>query len=128
MLKVLVEALPPPPMFRAHFNKRMVSYTANLDSVTLHFADGSSADAGMLVGADGVKSATRTTMYSALADKTCGDQERNKLRGFVNASWAGLYAYRALIPTDKLLSLAPGHQAATRMMFVRLVWRVLLRK
>ncbi|OCB85076.1 FAD/NAD-binding domain-containing protein [Sanghuangporus baumii] len=118
VLKVLVEALPPPSMFHAHFNKRMVSYTAKSDSVLLHFADGTSGEADMLVGADGIKSATRATMYSALADKVqAGEDEKNKLRGFVNASWAGLYAYRALIPTEKLLAAVPGHQAATRMMF-----------
>ncbi|KAL5498529.1 hypothetical protein ACEPAH_1883 [Sanghuangporus vaninii] len=115
VLKVLIEALPPPSMFHAHFNKRMTSYMAKSDSVVLHFADGTSGEADMLVGADGIKSATRATMYSALVDKAQAEDEKNKLRGFVNASWAGLYAYRALIPTDKLLAAAPGHQAATRM-------------
>ncbi|KAL5514209.1 hypothetical protein ACEPAG_2297 [Sanghuangporus baumii] len=117
VLKVLVEGLPSPSMFHAHFNKRMVSYSDKSDSVVLHFADGTSAEADILVGADGIKSATRATMYSVLADKAQAGEEKNKLRGFVNASWAGLYAYRALIPTEKLLAAAPGHQAATRMIF-----------
>ena len=114
MLKVLTDNLPPSTMFHPHFNKRLVSYTAKNNSVVLHFADGTSAEADMLVGADGIKSATRVTMYKSLAEKT-GDE---RLKGFLNATWSGTYVYRTLIETDKLLKEVPGHRAATLPMMV----------
>ncbi|THH03798.1 hypothetical protein EW145_g5997 [Phellinidium pouzarii] len=115
MLKVLTDNLPPFQAFQAHFSKRLVSYEQGSDSVMLQFSDGTSAEADVLVGADGVKSATRATMYRGLA-KSAEEYDRNKagnLRKFVQASWTGTYAYRALIETESLLRDNPGHQAAT---------------
>ncbi|THH03321.1 hypothetical protein EW145_g6353 [Phellinidium pouzarii] len=115
MLKVLTDNLPPFQAFQVHFSKRLVSYEQGSDSVMLRFSDGTSAEADVLVGADGVKSATRATMYRGLA-KSAEEYDRNKagnLRKFVQASWTGTYAYRALIETESLLRDNPGHQAAT---------------
>lgn len=55
-----------------HFSKRITSYTQDSTGVTLHFHDGSSAQADVLVGADGIGSATRKTMYTKLADRARG--------------------------------------------------------
>ncbi|KAH8096746.1 hypothetical protein DFH11DRAFT_1679521 [Phellopilus nigrolimitatus] len=112
---------------RTHFSKRLVSYEqAEQNSlasggITLHFLDESSAQADLLVGADGIKSATRATMYSRLAESAAKKDTAKsaKLRSYVNASWSGTYAYRALVETEKLLSAAQGHQAASSSMMVR---------
>ncbi|KAL5492945.1 hypothetical protein ACEPAI_4393 [Sanghuangporus weigelae] len=113
MLKVLTDNLPPPFMFRAHFNKRLVSYTRRGDSVILHFSDGTSSEADVLAGADGIKSATRATMYTVLADKTEDEARKKQLRSHIQASWSGTYAYRGLVESESLLRKSPGHQAAT---------------
>ncbi|GLT01432.1 monooxygenase [Sphingobium jiangsuense] len=55
------------------------------DGVTLHFQDGSSADGDLLVGADGVKSAVRKSLF--------GDDEAN---------FTGMIAWRAVIPMERL--------------------------
>lgn len=41
------------------YNKRLTSVDENKDSVTAHFADGSSATADVLIGADGIRSTVR---------------------------------------------------------------------
>ena len=120
MLKVLTDNLPPPSMFHAHFNKRLISYMPKANGVILLFADGTTAEADMLIGADGIKSATRATMYTRLANRADSEEGRRRLLGHIRASWSGTYAYRALVDTKKLLSVFPNHQAASTPMIVRL--------
>ncbi|KAH8119851.1 hypothetical protein DFH11DRAFT_11993 [Phellopilus nigrolimitatus] len=124
MLKVLSDNLLSSQNLRTHFSKRLVSYEQTEQNslasggVTLHFLDGSSAQADLLVGADGIKSATRATMYTRLAELAAKEDAAKsaKLRSYVNASWSGTYAYRALVETEKLLRAAQGHQAASSSM------------
>ncbi|THG99501.1 hypothetical protein EW145_g7256 [Phellinidium pouzarii] len=115
ILKVLTDNLPPSQAFQAHFSKRLISYEQGPDSVTLLFSDGASTQADVLVGADGIKSATRMTMYKKLTTSAeeHGMDKAGDLRKFVQASWTGMYAYRALIKTESLLRENPGHQAAS---------------
>ena len=88
----------------------------------LFFADGTTAFADVLVGADGIKSAVRATMYRNLAKTS---EENNDLAGAISfqekiqPSWTGTYAYRALVETETLLKRCPGHQAAAGPMIVR---------
>ncbi len=122
MLKVLVDNLP--SSLRSHFCKRLVAYTEpdHESSVTLQFADGTTAQADILIGADGVNSITREVMYNDLAEAAAmkGDREEAiRLRSFIQASWTGTYAYRSLLNVDKFHQTAPGHQAATVPLFVR---------
>jgi 2-polyprenyl-6-methoxyphenol hydroxylase-like FAD-dependent oxidoreductase len=42
-----------------HFGKRLVRYESHADGMTAHFADGTTAEGNVLVGADGIRSAVR---------------------------------------------------------------------
>jgi salicylate hydroxylase len=68
-----------------HLDKRATGFVENEDSVTLNFADGSSASGDLLIGADGVKSAIR--------DQICGP---------VQAVYTGDAAWRVTVPTKDL--------------------------
>jgi len=83
--------------------------------VTMFFSDGTTAEADVLVGADGMKSVTREVMYRSLADAAKGqnEEEAQNLEGFMQPTWMGIHAYRSLIDTEKLLKVAPGHQTST---------------
>ena len=120
ILKVLTDNLPPPSMFHAHFNRRLVSYATTANSAILHFEDGSAAEADMLVSADGIKSATRATMYSALAASETDRERKRSLMCHIQPSWSGTYAYRALVEAKALLEAFPEHQAAVNPMIVRI--------
>ncbi|KLO12216.1 FAD/NAD-binding domain-containing protein [Schizopora paradoxa] len=115
MAKILVDKLP--EGFRSHFSKRLVHYTENdRNIVTMTFADGTTAEADILIGADGVKSFTREKMYRDLAkaaEKNGDIAKAKQLEDFILPSWTGTYAYRSLVETEKLLKAQPGHQAAT---------------
>lgn len=91
-----------------HLNKKLVSYSQtehHFSSVRLFFEDGTSADADVLIGADGINSSTRKTMFSKLGSNT---EEQ-----FASPSWTGTYCYRALVDSSKLRQAMPGHQATT---------------
>lgn len=52
------------PADAVHFGHRCTRYTHSDDGVTLHFANGSSAFANVVVGADGIKSVLRENLYA----------------------------------------------------------------
>jgi salicylate hydroxylase len=68
-----------------HLGWRVVNFAESAEKITVHFADGESATADLLVGADGVKSAVR-----------------RQLIGPDNAVYTGDAAWRLTIPADKL--------------------------
>lgn len=114
LLKVLTDSLP--KNVGTHFSKRLVNYVQD-DSglVTMSFSDGTIAEADVLVGADGMKSVTREVMYRGLADevKRRDEEEAQRLESFIQPTWMGIHAYRALVDTEALLKIAPGHQTST---------------
>ncbi|EKU38171.1 FAD-dependent urate hydroxylase HpxO [Acinetobacter sp. WC-141] len=63
-----------------HLGKKMVSLEDKADFVEVHFADGSSTQADLLIGADGTHSLTRTYVL--------GQQVQRRYAGYVN--WNGL--------------------------------------
>lgn len=122
MLKVLLENMPPSEMFTAHFNKRLVSYSQGRrsdgsDGVTLFFEDGTMAEADMLAGADGIKSAVRASMFKSIAARN----DDPHLLKHVKAEWSGTYGYRCLVNTEKFLSRlgVKEHLIASEALFVR---------
>lgn len=113
MLKLLVENLSPEdtPFLTTHFSKRLVSYGQVEDGVTLYFADGTVAQADVVVGADGIGSATRRKMYTDLAERVhASDPKREEeLMKFIPPSWTGTYAYRALLEREKVVESSPNN-------------------
>ncbi|KAF8146899.1 salicylate hydroxylase [Mycena galopus ATCC 62051] len=102
---------------KAFTSKRLVSYTEPpnaSDPIELLFQDGTTATCDVLIGADGIKSAVRASMYNAAADaelKAGRAEEAEKLRYHVTARFSGVEVYRAVISADKLRSYAPNHHA-----------------
>ena len=119
MLKVMTDGLT--KKVGTHFRKRLVGYVQD-DSgiVTMSFADGTTAEADILVGADGLKSVTREVLYENLANDAKGrdEVEAQHLQKFIQPTWTGMYAYRALVDSEKLLQIAPGHQSPTKPLLV----------
>jgi salicylate hydroxylase len=88
----------------------------------LHFQDGSTATCDILIGADGLKSAVRKTMYQEAAT-SAESQHRNadaaELRGMSKPRFSGVFSYRTLIPTERLSSISPQHRVFSSAIQVR---------
>lgn len=109
-----------------HTSKKLTHYEEGREGkLTLYFKDGTTALADVLVGADGVKSATRRTLFQSLAKKAEINGGKNAavsaeaLRKSITPVWTGTVAYRCLIPTERLQKLCPGHRACTTGLMVR---------
>ncbi|KAI0664557.1 FAD/NAD(P)-binding domain-containing protein [Cubamyces menziesii] len=102
---------------RTFTRKRLASYHQSTSSshnpISLRFHDGTTATCDLLIGADGVKSATRRIFVEELSaaarTKGRGDIARRCLDAG-SPKWSGTLAYRAIIPSDKLRLLLPNHR------------------
>ncbi|KAN0109198.1 salicylate hydroxylase [Russula decolorans] len=99
----------------AFASKRLESYTQQPgNAIMLRFQDGSTATCDILLGADGVKSAVRKTMFQEAAS-WAESQHRNAdaagLRNLSELHFSGFFCYRALIPAERLSSISPQHRA-----------------
>jgi salicylate hydroxylase len=83
----------------AHFGKRLVSYVPIPEGYLLSFADGTSAECDVVIGADGLKSVARSQMFST------GKPEDEQ---YIKPVFTNTVAYRGLIPADALTSES-GH-------------------
>ncbi|KAF7294726.1 Salicylate hydroxylase [Mycena indigotica] len=84
-LSAVLPLLPDPKV--THFNKRCTSISASSAAYSIHFADGSTHEADLVIGADGIRSTTRAAVV--------GDK---KVLKFTNTS-----AYRGLVPLQTLI-------------------------
>lgn len=94
-----------------------MSYEETADSsepIKLYFKDGSTATADILIGADGIKSVVRVSMYETMAKEAAqqGDHARAaELLDVMNAKYSGATVYRTLIPGDRLKAVSPDHRS-----------------
>jgi len=95
-------------------SKRLESYVQRPnDSIMLRFQDGSTATCDILLGADGVKSAVRKTMFheaAMWAESEHRNADAEQLRNLSEPRFSGFFAYRALIPSARLSSISPQHK------------------
>ena len=119
MLNVLTDSLS--TGVKTHFVKRLVGYVQDASRVIhMSFADGTTAEADVLVSADGLKSVTRAITYERLSEaaKAHDEAQAEKLRSFIQPTWTGMYAYRALVDSEKLLKIAPDHVSPNKPIIV----------
>ena len=115
-----------PPSYAVHTSRRLVSYEriagedlhSHQQVLMLHFADNTTAEADLLIGADGIHSVVRSCMYEeAHRAGRCGVsngtaiEECTRYRA-TKPVWTGILSYRCLIPTEKLYALNPNHTTA----------------
>jgi 2-polyprenyl-6-methoxyphenol hydroxylase-like FAD-dependent oxidoreductase len=77
------------PIENVKFSKRLTKIEQHPDKVVLTFADGESAEASILAGADGIKSTVRSHVLSQSHPEQ------------VAPVYAGAYCYRAVIPMSE---------------------------
>ena len=76
-----------------HMGKRLVDITTKQNgSYTLHFADGQSADADVVVGGDGIKSKCRQILLGEDSPEA-------------NPKFAKEFAYRAMVPMERAVAV-----------------------
>ncbi|KAL6308500.1 hypothetical protein BKA93DRAFT_725368 [Sparassis latifolia] len=117
LLDVLRYSLP--TSYTIHTAKRLVCYAETQDStgkpiLTLYFTDGTTAETDVLVGADGLKSATRGCMYTLAHERDCTpctDVLTCPRCAVVTPQWSGMIIWRCLIPEERLRSVNPAHRA-----------------
>lgn len=83
----------------------------------LTFEDGTTAEADVLIGCDGIGSAVRRQMLAGLAEacRRSGDEwMATNLLEVVNPVWSGSYAYRGVFPSAKLAKMNSNHRALSR--------------
>ncbi|KAI0368760.1 FAD/NAD-P-binding domain-containing protein [Pilatotrama ljubarskyi] len=123
MIDVFLGSLP--PYCKLHTSKRLKGFTQGPTeahgvppsggSVTLRFEDGTTAEADILLGADGIHSVTRDAMYEDAHLRDCvptGAERRWQKCERCKAAmpvWTGVHSYRCLIPTEELYALNPNH-------------------
>ncbi|KAF7370090.1 Salicylate hydroxylase [Mycena sanguinolenta] len=112
---VLLKRLP--KSCRVNCSKRLRTYTQRESGLTeLVFEDGSRTFCDVLVGADGLKSATRRALLTERANwmQARGRwQDAADIASCIDPVWCGTIAYRALIPAERLRAVAPGHPVLT---------------
>ena len=89
-LRALRTEVPSPPFCTIHTSKRLTSLTRDSPdgTVQLHFSDGTTSTADVVVGADGIRSVVRASMLS--------EEDR------IEPQWPGVVAYRAMVPSEVL--------------------------
>ncbi|KAK7693984.1 hypothetical protein QCA50_003559 [Cerrena zonata] len=111
LLRALSSGPGPSDLISKHFSKCLESYTQDAAGVTLRFKDGSTASADVLVGADGIGSPTRRTMFTELAARArkTDAKQAEELEKLGMPTFTGTYMYRTLIDGNKLRAISPNN-------------------
>ena len=116
LVDILTQNLP--SSCTVHFNKRLTKYDKlSARSLVLHFADESFENTDVLIGADGIRSSVRKTLFETI-DKDLVDP--SKIRHYIDPSWTGTLVYRAIIPAQKLLEMDPNNVSLGELVMVSL--------
>lgn len=90
----------------AHFGKRLEKYEEKADGkLLMHFKDGTTAEADALIGADGIKSKIRESMFGV--GHPC-----------VVPSFTGCVAYRGVVPMDLAVKAVGEEKAKNSSIFM----------
>jgi salicylate hydroxylase len=88
--------------------------TAESGAITLHFEDGTSAETDVLIGADGIRSATRASLFQAKAEGGgIADYQT-----YIQPTWSGTVAYRCVVSAEKVSASNPDHPVLANSMNV----------
>jgi salicylate hydroxylase len=108
-----------------HPGKRLVNYIEpeqeDADStspIRLEFADGTTATTDVLIGADGIRSAVRKTMFEVASKDTSND--KTDLRQYIDATFTGMSVYRSLVSAEALKKENPENISLTEFTMVRI--------
>ena len=109
-----------PASCTVHPKKRLVNYIEpeqgdahSTSFIRLEFADGTTATADVLIGADGVRSAVRKTMFEAASKHTGND--KTDLKQYIDATFTGLFLYRSLVSAEMLRKENPENLSLQEM-------------
>lgn len=89
----------------AHFGKRLVELVETESGVNLSFEDGTSAEADVVVGCDGIRSKVKEFMIP--------DEYQQAL-----PQYSGMYGYRAVLDMDTMIEAVGEHRARVSTMYV----------
>lgn len=92
-----------------HLNKRLTKYEKQSPgSLILYFTDGSTSTTDVLVGADGIHSSVRKTLFETIGSNTV---DPSKIKHYSDPSWTGTLVYRSIFLAEKLSKLDPNNVA-----------------
>ncbi|KAF9238917.1 hypothetical protein BU15DRAFT_62188 [Melanogaster broomeanus] len=104
-----------------HFKKRLVSYhepnqsgEGSTKPITLSFSDGTTATADVLLGADGIRSTVRKTMFEAASEED-DSVDNADLRQYIDVMWTGMVIYRSIFPAENLRKVDPENLSLREM-------------
>lgn len=98
-----------------HTSKTLTTFKqSSSGGYILQFEDETTAEADVLVGADGVRSVVRRVLFDDIleAGATSPDIE-DGLRQAIEPQWSGTMVYRTLIKAEKLREIYPTHPVLT---------------
>ena len=114
-----------PASCTVHPRKRLVNYIApeqedahSTSPLRLEFADGTTASTDVLIGADGIRSAVRKSMFEA-AYKDNGE-DKAALKQYIDPIFTGISIYRSLVPAETLRKENPENISLKDLTTVRI--------